>query len=454
MKDPCQAAPALNYRERQVIAAVVRKNEIVDEFSLIGEYFTDANCRRIFEAAKICLERGEPIDEYALAPDLEPAVSSELMAMMEELGDSHIIATYAAGLHRDYLKRGARSIGASLTAAMDSTQDPAEIIDAMQLRLDELQDRRSAGRTCRAGEAAARVEKAAIEAKRSGIPPGLKTEIPPLDEILLSMRAGQLLTWAGATSMGKTSLATNTAVNVAKTGTAVSYYSLEMSDEEIGYRLIAHETGIPVADMTTGRLSEDELQRIRKAAQAIAKWPLHIEVTPGLDAGQLMRRGRQHRRKYGTGLVIVDYIQLMRGRGRSFYEQVSDITRSLKIAAGELGVPIIALSQLNREADRRADGVKIEERHLKRRPKLSDLRDSGSIEQDADVVLLLHREEVHLGREKPSIQDLGPYQEWSAAIARHKGKADLIVAKQRQGKTGIVTVPYDEVRFRFGGAHA
>src|SRR5208337_3687080 len=127
--------------------------------------------------------------------------------------------------------------------------------------------------------------------------------------------------------------------------------------------------------------------------------------------------------KYGTGLVIVDYIQLMRGRGRSFYEQVSDITRSLKIAAGELGVPIIALS---------------------------DLRDSGSIEQDADVVLLLHREEVHLGREKPSIQDLGPYQEWSAAIARHKGKADLIVAKQRQGKTGIVTVPYDEVRFRFG----
>jgi replicative DNA helicase len=199
-------------------------------------------------------------------------------------------------------------------------------------------------------------------------------------------------------------------------------------------------------------LSQDELNRIRKSTEEVDAWPLYIERCNALDDRQIIRRGRQLRRKHGVGLVIVDYLQLMRGRGRSFYEQVSEVTRGLKIASGELDLPIIALSQLNREMERRVDGVKIEDRHLKRRPKLSDLRDSGSVEQDADVVLLLHREEVHLARERPPLQDLDLYQEWSRAMDRHRGKADLILAKQRQGRTGVANCSYDEIRFKFGGA--
>lgn len=189
------------------------------------------------------------------------------------------------------------------------------------------------------------------------------------------MREGQLIIYAGATSMGKTSLATNVSTNLAREGSAVSYFSLEMSGDELAARLIAGEAGVSVSDLTCGRLSEDELRRIREATQKIDSWPLYIEPSHALDTGQLIRRGRQHRRKFGTELIVVDYIQLMRGKGRSFYEQVSDITRGLKIAAGEIGVPIIALSQLNREVERRSNDTKYEDRYLKRRPKLSDLRD-------------------------------------------------------------------------------
>src|SRR5262249_684020 len=162
------------------------------------------------------------------------------------------------------------------------------------------------------------------EAKRLGVPPGVRTGIPPLDESLLPMREGQSITVAGATSMGKTSLATNIAANIARLGVSVSYFSLEMSAEELAARLLAAETGIPVGEIQSGRLSEDEIRQIGDARRLIDTWPLHIEACSSLDAGQVLRRGKQHRRKYGTELLIIDYIQLMRGRGRSFYEQVSD----------------------------------------------------------------------------------------------------------------------------------
>ena len=373
LRDPCEAAPALNFRERQVIAAVVRKNEIADEFSLVGEYFTDAACRRIFEAASIRLERGELFDEYSLASDLEPAIRSHLMAMIEELpGDFGMIAPYAAGLRGGYLKRGARAVAESLAAATNSTEEPEAIIDAAQARLDELQEGRGSARACRVGEAAFRVQKSALEAKCNGIPPGIASGILPLDELLQRLRGGQLIIGAGGTGSGKTSLATNIAANLARLGIAVSYFTLEMGAEDIAVRLIAGETGIPVGEILSGRLSQDEVSRIQQATQEIDGWPLHIERCNVLDARQLMRRGRQLKRKHGIKLIVVDYLQLMRERGRSFYEQVSEVTRGLKIAAGELDLPVLALSQLSRETERRADGVKVEDRHLKRRPKLSE----------------------------------------------------------------------------------
>ena len=152
-----------------------------------------------------------------------------------------------------------------------------------------------------------------------------------------------------------------------------------MGAEDIAVRLIAGETGIPVGEILSGRLSQDEVSRIQQATQEIDGWPLHIERCNVLDARQLMRRGRQLKRKHGIKLIVVDYLQRMRERGRSFYEQVSEVTRGLKIAAGEvLDLPVLALSQLSRETERRADGVKVEDRHLKRRPKLCQISETAA----------------------------------------------------------------------------
>jgi replicative DNA helicase len=453
MRDPCANPFALDtYAQHQVIAALMRQNHLADELGIIGDHLPDPKCRRIIEVALQQHVRGEAFDEYTVAPHLEEEERAVLADALEEAGDLSLIPSYAGTLRDKYLLRSLNALGASTVAAVAGPgAKPEEIIDQVHARLDELQGAGARHRTCAAGEAVFKVEEKALEAKRRGVPPGLMTGIEPLEEILQPMREGQAIIVAAATSMGKTALATNIAANLARLGTSVSYFTLEMNADDLGARLLAAETGIPVGVILSGRLSEDEIGRIQTVRQAITSWPLHIEACASLDTGQFTRRGRRHRRRYGTELLIVDYIGLMRGKGRSFYEQVSDITRGIKIAAGEIRLPILALAQLNREPERRSDGSKYEERYLRRRPKLSDLRDSRSIEQDADSVVFLHREEVYLAREKPPIQDLDAYQDWSAAMSRHKGRADLIIAKQRQGKTGLATCLYDEIRFRFGG---
>jgi replicative DNA helicase len=452
MRDPCANPFAGDtYAQRQLTAALLRIPAIIDEHTIIGEYFPEPKIRRIVEVACSQHAKGEAFDEYTIAPHLNDEERAELANIIEEAGDLSLAPSYAASLKRQYQLRTLNAIGAGTMAASSGTsEDPQKIIDEVQGRLDELQDIGARTKTSTAGDAALRVEKKAIETKRRGVPPGLRTGIDPLDESLLALREGQSITVAGATSMGKTSLATNIATNLARARTSVSYFSLEMNAEDLGVRLLAGETGFSVGEILSGRLSEDELSRLREARQLIQSWPLHIEHCPSLDAGQLLRRGRQHRRKYGTALIVVDYIQLMRGRGRSFYEQVSDTTRGLKIAAGELGIPIMSLSQLNRDVERRSDGVAYGARYLKRRPKLSDLRESGSSEQDSDAVMFVHREEVYLGREKPPLSDLDNYQAWNDAISQHRGRADIVLAKQRQGKIAVVPCAYDEVRFRFG----
>jgi replicative DNA helicase len=451
MHDPCANPFASDvYAQKQVAAALMRQPHLADELGILGEHCPDPKIRRIIEVALGQHARGEVFDEHTVTAHLDESERAVLADAIEEAGDLSLIQSYAGMLKRKYLLRNLTAIGASTAAAAAGDEDPENLIAGIHARLDELQETGARHKTSTAGEAAYRVEKKAIEAKRLGVPPGLRTGIPPLDESFLPMREGQSITVAGATSMGKTSLATNIAANIARQGVSVSYFSLEMSVEELSARLLAGETRISVGEIQSGRLSVDELRQINEAAKLINSWPLHIEACSSLDAGQVLRLGKQHRRKYGTELLIVDYIQLMRGRGRSLYEQVSDTTRGLKIAAGELRIPIIGLSQLNRDVERRSDGSNFEARYLKRRPKLSDLRESGSIEQDSDAVLFVHREEIYLGREKPPLTDVEAYQAWNKALGGHRGRADIVIAKQRQGKIAVVPCSYDDVRFQFG----
>jgi replicative DNA helicase len=302
------------------------------------------------------------------------------------------------------------------------------------------------------GEATSRVLKDALEAKRSGVVPGVRTEIPEIDKILASLKRGNLGIIAAATSHGKTALATHVAANLAKLGIGVSFFTLEMTADELGQRFLAHETGVAIKCITSGNLSQYEIELITDADARIQAWPLKIEALSRLTVPHMERLVRQHIRKHKSQLVIVDYIGLMSGKGKDLYNQLCDITRNLKIAAGALGVPILALSQLNRANERRAADIKkISDRYLRRRPVLSDLRDSGSIEQDADIVIFLHREEIYLRREEPPFGD-ETSADWAKALIPHEGKIDVVIAKQRQDEIGVVTMDYDARRFRFGRA--
>jgi replicative DNA helicase len=452
MRDPC-AVPAHAAAKRQLTAAIVRSGgTVLDEHNALPDWFQDPHCRRIVAAAIEQHGTGHAFDEIMLAPHLDGSVRDALADMIEEMGDASLVPGYARLLREAYLKRGLRAITqAAEAAAASSSEEAGAIIDQIHSRLDELAGPGSGKHSCSAGEAVYRAVAAALEAKRSGVPPGLRTGIAALDEIKNPLRPGELIIIGAGTSMGKTALAGNIGTNLARQGTGVSFVSLEMSSDDIGNRLLAGETGIPVSEIVSGRLSQDEVERLESGRDAISGWPLQIEAAASLAPEGLIRIGRHHKRKYGIEIVIVDYLGLMRGKGKSLYEQVCHITRGLKIAAVELELPIIALAQLNREVEHRANGAKYKDRYLKRRPKLTDLRESGSIEQDADSVIFLHREEVCLAREKPPMQDVEEYADWNAAICDHRGRADLIVAKQRQGRIGLTSCAYDAVRFKFGG---
>ena len=435
---------------REIVAAVICNNDLIDDMALSSDHFEDPTNKRIWLAIEGLHEGGKRVDEITLRSFLNDQENDALANMIEERGDQSAIPFYAEMLRAAHKRRHLTAIGIEMpVAASDQSVDPDNLIAAYQDRLDELRDPKSVARGWLAGEATNRVLQDALEAKRSGTAPGIRTGIASLDEILLPLKPGQSVTCAAGTSQGKTAFAVQVAANVAKRGTAVSFFTLEMTANELGQRFLAHETGVPVESITSGNLSEYEIRLLTDADERIQAWPLKIEPRSRLTVPHIERLVRQHKRKYDTQLVIVDYLGLLNGKGKDFYQKTTDLTRDLKIAAGALNVPILTLAQLNRENERRVDNASFKDRYLRRRPRLSDLRDSGSIEQDSDIVIFLHREELYLRREEPPFLD-EKRSEWSAALNDHVGKIDIILAKQRQAKIGLVTCPYDDVRFRFG----
>jgi replicative DNA helicase len=221
-----------------------------------------------------------------------------------------------------------------------------------------------------------------------------------------------------------------------------------MKGDDFAQRLLAGESGIDAGRIIGGTISEDEFRLLQEIEQSAKQWPLAVETPKRLTDTLLVRIARQYIRKRGIKILGIDHIGLMHGRGRSNYEQMSDITRGLKEAALELDIPILALAQLNRDPQRRGDAKDWSYRYQRRRPKKSDLRDSGSIEQDADVVLLLHREEEYAVNEEPPVQELEDHQKWAAHMQRHAGRIDIAIAKQRQGQQALINCAFDGARFR------
>ena len=276
-----------------------------------------------------------------------------------------------------------------------------------------------------------------------GVPTGLRD----LDEKLGGLHKSDLLIIAGRPSMGKTALATNIAFNAAKKfqqdgkKTSVAFFSLEMSSEQLSTRILAEQSRIKSNDIRRGRISEDQFDKFIETSKDISELPLYIDETPAISIAALCNRARRMKRIYGLDLIVVDYIQLMtavNSRRDGRVQEISEITQGLKALAKELSVPVLALSQLSRAVEQRDNN----------KPVLADLRESGSIEQDADVVMFVYREAYYLERKEPRPATV-EYAEWQAKMSEVSNMAEIIVGKQRHGPTGNVFLEFEPMFTKF-----
>jgi len=278
-----------------------------------------------------------------------------------------------------------------------------------------------------------------------------------MDKKLGGLHKSDLLILAGRPSMGKTSLATNIAYNIAKAyqkgalpdgtegavnGGVVGFYSLEMSADQLAARILSEASEVPSEQIRRGDMTEAEFRRFVEAAKQLEACPLFIDDTPALPISQLAARARRLKRTHGLDVLIIDYLQLVRGTGRSEnrVNEISEITMGMKAIAKELQIPVIALSQLSRQVENRED----------KRPQLSDLRESGSIEQDADVVMFVYREEYYVEREKPGDHEMEKMAAWQERMENLHGKAEVVIGKQRHGPIGTVELSFEGQFTRFG----
>ena len=456
--------------EQQLLGAILVNNDIYDRVSSLVKpaHFFEPVHQRIFETASA------RINKNALASPVTLKAFLEEDEGLRELGGAAYLARLAAAAisayaARDYaqmiydlaVRRDLIRLGQDIAAQaqrMDVASEPKEqIVDAEQ-RLYQLAEQGVAERGfqsfLKAVTDAVNVANAAYQ--RDGQLAGVATGLVDMDRKLGGLHASDLIILAGRPSMGKTSLATNIAFNIARThrrglrpdgtegtveGGSVGFFSLEMSAEQLAARVLSEAAEVPSEQIRRGDLSEDEFRRFVEAAKALEACPLYIDDTPALPIAQVAARARRLKRTHGLDVLIVDYLQLLRGLSKdSRVQEVAEITQGLKAIAKELDIPVIALSQLSRQVESRED----------KRPQLSDLRESGSIEQDADVVMFVYRDEYYREREKPGEDELDKMAAWQAKMESVHGKAEVIIGKQRHGPIGTVELSFEGQFTRFG----
>ncbi|HCI99329.1 MAG TPA: replicative DNA helicase, partial [Sulfitobacter sp.] len=440
--------------EQQLLGAILTNNDIYDRVaSVIGpKHFYDPVHARIFEIAAARIAKNNlasPVTLKAFMEDDEGLKELGGPAYLVRLAGAAISAfavrdyaqmIYDLAVRRDLIQLG-RDIAAK-AAQVDVASEPREQIVEAEQKLYKLAEQ---GQTesgfqsfLKAVTDAVNVANAAYQ--RDGGLSGVSTGLIDMDKKLGGLHPSDLLILAGRPSMGKTSLATNIAFNVAKAyrrgtlhdgtegavdGGVVGFYSLEMSAEQLAARILSEAAEIPSHQIRSGDMTETEFRRFVDAAKALEACPLGIDDTPALPISQLAARARRLKRTHGLDVLIIDYLQLVRGtgKGENRVNEISEITMGLKAIAKELNIPVIALSQLSRQVENRED----------KRPQLSDLRESGSIEQDADVVMFVFREEYYKEREKPGDHELDKMAIWQEEMERLHGRAEVVIGKQRHG---------------------
>ena len=457
--------------EQQLLGAILTNNDIFDRIAaIIGpDHFYDPVHARIFETA------ASRITKNALASPVTLKAFLEDDEGLKELGGPAYLARLAgaaisAFAARDYaqiiydlaVRRELISVGRDISAKaarVDVESEPKEqIVEAEQqlYKLAEQGQSESGFQSfLKAVTDAVNVANAAYQ--RDGGLAGVSTGLVDMDKKLGGLHRSDLLILAGRPSMGKTSLATNIAFNIAKAykrgalpdgnegaveGGVVGFYSLEMSAEQLAARILSEASEVPSEQIRRGDMTEAEFRRFVEAAKQLEACPLYIDDTPALPISQLAARARRLKRTHGLDCLIVDYLQLVRPATAkdSRVNEVSEITQGLKAIAKELDIPVVALSQLSRQVENRED----------KRPQLSDLRESGSIEQDADVVMFVYREEYYKEREKPGDHELEKMAVWQDEMERLHGRAEVVIGKQRHGPIGTVELSFEGRFTRFG----
>jgi len=469
-----QAAEAMPHSieaEQQLLGAILTNNDIYDRVaSVIGpKHFYDPVHARIFEIAAARIAKNNlasPVTLKAFMEDDEGLQELGGPAYLARLAGAAISAfavrdyaqmIYDLAVRRDLIALG-RDIAAK-AATVDVASEPREqIVEAEQqlYKLAEQGQVESGFQSfLKAVTDAVNVANAAYQ--RDGGLSGVSTGLIDMDKKLGGLHRSDLLILAGRPSMGKTSLATNIAFNVAKAykrgqladgsegavdGGVVGFYSLEMSAEQLAARILSEASEIPSQQIRSGDMTEAEFRRFVDAAKALEACPLYIDDTPALPISQLAARARRLKRTHGLDVLIIDYLQLVRGTGKNEnrVNEISEITMGLKAIAKELDIPVIALSQLSRQVENRED----------KRPQLSDLRESGSIEQDADVVMFVFREEYYKEREKPGDHELDKMAIWQEEMERLHARAEVVIGKQRHGPIGTVELSFEGRFTRFG----
>ena len=441
--------------EQSLIGSVLVNNDIIDEISNIvsaGKFF-DPIHRKIYEIIETLNNKGmiaNPItlkNYFEKDSGLSEVGGVDYLVKLTRFSSSIKQAIdYAKIIHENYVKRELIFISEGISdQAKDEQVDKTgeNIIEDAEKSLFDLAERGNFSQTfLKFNQAIDKtIEMATLAMKSDQGIVGVPTGLSDLDERLGGLHKSDLVIIAGRPSMGKTALATNIAYYAAKKihdnneKTSVAFFSLEMSSEQLSTRILSEQTRIQSNDIRRGKATEEQLNRYIEASRDIYDIPLFIDETPAITISALSNRARRMKRLFGLSLIVVDYIQLMRtssNRMDGRVQEISEITQGLKALAKELSVPVLALSQLSRAVEQRDDKI----------PQLSDLRESGSIEQDADVVMFVYREQYYLERKQPKLGSI-EHAEWQSKMNDILGLADIIIGKQRHGPTGNVQVEFE-----------
>ncbi len=465
-----RSAPHNIEAEQALLGAILINNDAfyrVSDFLQPTHFYTPVH-QEIYDTAASLIRMGKlanpvTLKTFVTEADLGGMTVSQYIARLAAEATTIINALdygrtiYDHAIRRDLIGIGEQMVNVAYDAPVDFA--PRAQIEESERKLFELAE---TGRYDGGFQGFAQAMKVALDMaanayQRDGKLSGTATGLRDLDVKMGGLQRSDLIIVAGRPGMGKTALATNIAYNVAKAhraevqadgtmksvnGGIVGFFSCEMSAEQLATRILAEQTGVSSSLIRRGGISQSEFDKIRDYTIELQHLPLYVDETGGLAISQLTARARRLKRQKGLDLIVVDYIQLLQGSGKrgndNRVQEVTEITTSLKALAKELNIPVIALSQLSRQVESRDD----------KHPQLSDLRESGSIEQDADVVLFVYREEYYLQNKEPK-PGTEEYAKWQAEMDHALGKAEVIIAKQRHGPTGTVRLHFEGQYTRF-----